>query len=151
TEPDGIAGQALPWDRDLRLLVTGARPAWFSPATGRTEAIGGLPANQSGYQFIRVVGGWAVQAAHDPPAGCGSCAGQPTPVWFLADDARSATMLGTASLVAPAAFAGTVWLTSYSPGVNMATASGTAREAGTVGAHTLPVRLPPGYAIGQGT
>jgi hypothetical protein len=150
-EPDGIAGRALGWDRDLRLPAAGARPAWFSPATGRAEAIGGLPPDQSGYQFTRVAGGWAVQAVPDPVSGCDSCAAPPEPAWFLADGARSATMLGIASLVAPAATAGAVWLTSYPPGVNLATASGTAREAGTAGAHAVPVRLPPGYAISQGT
>lgn len=150
-EPDGIAGQTLAWDRNLRLPAAGPRPAWFSPATGIADAIGGLPPIRSGYQFTRVAGGWAVQAAHDPPAGCGSCAGPPAPVWFLADGARSARMLGTASLVAPAATAGAVWLTSYQPGVNMGTASGTAREAGAIDASSVPVRLPPGYAISQGT
>ena len=73
------------------------------------------------------------------------------PVWFLADGARSVTRVGTANLIAPAATAGAVWLTSYPPGVNMTTAAGTAREAGAEGPLTSPVRLPPGYAIAQGT
>jgi hypothetical protein len=149
--PNGTAGQTVAWDRNLRLPAAGARPAWFSPATGRAEAIGGLPADRAGYQFTRVVGGWAVQAAHDPPAGCGSCAGAPTPVWFLADGAWSATPLGSANLIAPTATAGTVWLTSYPIGANMTTAAGTAREAGAMGGSSPPVRLPPGYAIVQGT
>jgi hypothetical protein len=149
--PDGIAGQTLAWDRSLRLPVAGAQPVWFSPASGRFEPIGGLPADRSGYQFIRVVGGWAVQASPALPAGCGSCAGPPVPVWFLADGARSVTRVGTANLVAPAATAGAVWLTSYALGVNMTTAAGTAREAGATGALTRPVRLPSGYAIDQGT
>ena len=150
--PDGIAGQTLTWDRNLRLPVAGAQPVWFSPASGRSEAIGGLPANLSGYQFTRVVGGWAVQATLALPAGCGSCAGPPAPVWFLADGARSVTPVGTANLVAPAATAGAVWLTSYAPGATMNTAAGTAREASSTGAPlTQPVRLPPGYVIDQGT
>ncbi len=149
--PDGIAGQTLAWDRNLRLPVAGAQPVWFSPASGRSEPIGGLPADRSGYQFIRVVGGWAVQASPALPAGCGSCAGPPTPVWVLADGARSVTRVGTANLVAPAATAGAVWLTSYAPGVNMTTVAGTAREADAAGALARPVRLPPGYAIDQGT
>jgi hypothetical protein len=150
-EPDGIAGQTQAWDPGLRLPATGARPAWFLPASGRAEQIGGLPANRSGYQFTRVVGGWAVQAAPALPAGCGSCAGPPAPVWFLPDGALSATRIGTASLVAPGATAGTVWLTSYPPGAIMVTAAGTAREAGATGALSRPVRLPPGYAIDEGT
>ncbi len=150
-EADGIAGPTLAWDRDLQLPVAGAQPGWFSPASGRSEPIGGLPADRSGYQFIRVVGGWAVQPRAALPAGCGSCAGPPVPVWLLADGAQSASRVGTASLVAPAATAGAVWLTSYAPGVNMTTGAGTAREAGDTGALTRPVRLPPGYAIDQGT
>src|SRR5450756_1604641 len=66
SEPSGIAGRTLPWTSGLRLPVTGTQPAWFSPASGRSEPIGGLPAVSSGYQFIRVIGGWAVQA--DPAA-----------------------------------------------------------------------------------
>ena len=150
-QPSGIAGRTLAWDPSLRLLVAGGQPAWLAPASGRAEPIDGLPADQSGYEFTRVAGGWAVQASSPPPAGCGNCAGPPTPVWFLPDGARAATRVGTANLVAPAATAGTLWLTSYAPGVNMTTAAGTAREAGAVGGLTLPVTLPPGYAIDQGT
>jgi hypothetical protein len=150
-EPDGIAGPTLAWDRNLRLPVGGAQPAWFSPASGRSKAIGGLPADQSGYQFIRVVGGWAVRAGAALPAGCGSCAAAPAAVWLLADGAQSVSRLGVANLVAPGATAGAVWLTSYAPGANMTTAAGTAREVGATGALTRPVRLPTGYAIEQGT
>ncbi len=149
--PDGIAGQTLAWDRNLRLPVAGSHPVWFSPASGRSEPIGGLPTDRSGYQFIRVIGGWAVQASPALPAGCGSCAGPPAPVWLLADGAQSVTRAGTANLVAPAATAGAVWLTSYALGVNMTTAAGTAREADATGALTRPVRLPSGYVIAQGT
>ncbi|HEX8009086.1 MAG TPA: hypothetical protein VF482_21975 [Trebonia sp.] len=149
--PDGITGKNLTWDRDLRLPVAGAQPVWFSPASGRSEPIGGLPTDRSGYQFIRVVGGWAVQASPALLTGCGSCAGPPVPVWLLADGARSVTRVGTANLVAPAATAGAVWLTSYAPGINMVTAAGTAREADATGTLTRSVSLPPGYAINQGT
>jgi hypothetical protein len=94
-----------------------------------------------------------VQAGSSTLARCDSCAGAPAPAWFLADGARSATPLGTANLVAPATTAGAVWLTSYPPGADMNTTAGTAREAGASGAPALhrPVRLPPGYAIAQGT
>jgi hypothetical protein len=149
--PDGIAGRTLAWDRNLRLPVAGAQPAWFWPASGRSEPIGGLSADRSGYQFIRLAGGWAVQASPALPAGCGGCAGPPAPVWLLADGARSVTRIGTASLVAPAATAGVAWLTSYPLGASMTTAAGTAWEIGAAGALTRPVRLPPGYAIVQGT
>jgi hypothetical protein len=150
-EPDGIAGQTLAWDSSLRLPVAGEQPVWFWPASGRSKPIGGLPADRSGYQFIRVVGGWAVQASPALPAACGICAGPPTPVWFLADDARSVTRIGTANLVAPAATAGAVWLTSYALGANTIAVAGTAREASATGALTRPIRLPSGYVIDQGT
>jgi hypothetical protein len=150
-EPDGIAGQTLAWNRGLRLPAAGTQPVWFSPASGRSEQIAGLPADRSGYQFSRVGGGWAVQASPAAPAACGGCAGPPAPVWFLPDGARSVTMVGTANLVAPAATAGAVWLTSYAPGATMATGAGTAREAGATARSARPVTLPPGYAIAQGT
>jgi hypothetical protein len=150
-EPDGIAGQTVAWDHNLRLPIAGARPVWFSPASGRSEPIAGLPAARSGYQFIRVTGGWALQPSPVPPAGCGNCAWPPSQVWFLAEGARSATRLGTASVVAPAVTAGEVWLTSYRQGADMTTAAGTAREASTTGTLTRPVTLPPGYRIVRGT
>ena len=150
-EPDGIAGQTLAWSRGLRLPAAGTRPVWFSPASSRSEQIVGLPADRSGYQFSRVGGGWAVQASPAALAACGGCAGPPAPVWFLPDGGRSVTMVGAANLVAPAATAGAVWLTSYAPGANMATAAGTAREAGAAATSAQPVTLPPGYAIAQGT
>jgi hypothetical protein len=151
-EPDGIAGHTLPWDSSLRLPVAGSQPVWFWPATGRSEPIGGLPDDRSGYQFIRIGGGWAVQANPAAWVGCGSCAGPPLPVWFLADGARSVTRVGTANLVAPAATAGAVWLTSYPLGINMNTAAGTAREVSITGALLRPqVRLPSGYVIDQAT
>jgi hypothetical protein len=149
--PNGILGQTLAWDRSLRLPDAGDQPVWFSPASGGADPIGGLPADGSGYQFTRVAGGWAVQAGPAAPAACGSCAGRPTGVWFLADGARSVTRLGTANLVAPAATAGAVWLTSYPLGAAMTTAAGTAREARAGGPPAQPVRLPPGEAIAQGT
>lgn len=149
--PDGIAGQTLAWDRDLRVPAAGTQPAWFSPASGSDEPIDGLPADGSGYQFTRVVGGWAVQASPARPSGCDSCAGPPAPVWFLRDGARSATRIGTANLVAPADIAGTVWLTSYPVGASMTTTAGTARETRATGASSRTVKLPPGYAIDRGT
>jgi hypothetical protein len=89
--PNGIIGHTVPWEDSLRLPITGRQPAWYSPASGRSEAIGGLPADSSGYQFTRVGGGWAVQADAAATTACGDCAGAPRPVWFLADGAQSAT------------------------------------------------------------
>lgn len=145
--PDGITGPAASWPSGLRLPVAGSRPEWFSPGTGRVAPIGGLPQWRAGYQFIRAVGGWAIQANPDALAGCGDCAGPQRAVYFLADQARAATPVGPANAVAPGA-AGSLWLTSYSPGADLGTAAGTAREVSTAGRALGPaLRLPSGDLI----
>jgi hypothetical protein len=150
--PDGVSGFAMPRDDSLRLPITGDQPAWLWPATGRTQPIGGLPRDRSGYQFIRVAGGWAVQANSAARVSCGSCAGPPLPVYFLADDAQSVTPVGAADSVAPGAAPGALWLTSYPAGADMSTAAGTAQEIGGAGAPAgQRLRLPAGYVIYQGT
>jgi hypothetical protein len=150
-EPDGITGQILSWPGGLRLPATGDRPVWFWPATGQVMPIGGLPPQRSGYQFTRAAGGWAVQAAPDAPAGCGSCAGPQRAVYFLADSGRSATRAGLADAVAPGV-PGTLWLTSYPPDAAPRTAAGVAREVSVAGRQLGPqFRLPAGYLIEQGT
>jgi hypothetical protein len=150
----GITGPTLPWDASLRLPVAGARPAWFSPATGATSPIGGLPRDRSGYQFIRISGGWVIQAgqpAPDLPA-CDSCAGPPLPVYYLGDRARAVTRVGVASAVAPGSAAGTIWLTSYPADANLASVAGLARKVSVAGLpQGPPVRLPVGQAIAAGT
>lgn len=150
--PSGITGPTLPWAASLRLPITGKQPLWFSPASGDSEPIGGLPDVSSGYQFIRTVGGWAVQSNAAGSLECSGCSKPSMPVWFLADGARSATPVGTATLVAPSATAGAVWLTSYSPGVSMIAGAGMAREISSTGALLHPqVKLPTGYIIDQAT
>ena len=150
--PDGIGGPTVPWAGRLRLPVAGAEPAWFSPATGGSEPIGGLPADSSGYQFVRVEGGWAVQANAAGNTAGGDPAVPPLPVWFLGDGTRSVTRIGTADQVTPAAVAGAVWLTSYPPTADPDTAARTAREVSLAGAPLgPPVTLPPGYVIYQAT
>jgi hypothetical protein len=149
--PNGIIGQTTPWEDSLRLPVSGTQPAWFWPATGRSETIGGLPADGSGYQFTRVGGGWAVQA-NGTFCGGGDCATPPSPVWFLANGAPTATPVGTGDLVAPADEADALWLTSYFPTANDAASAGKAREVSTAGAQLgRSISLPPGYVIVQGT
>jgi hypothetical protein len=149
--PDGITGQALSWPGGLRLPAAGQRPAWFWPGTGQVVPIGDLPAQRSGYQFIRAEGGWAVQAGPGGQPGCGRCAGPRRAVYFLADHAQSATEVGLADGVAPGA-AGALWLTSYPPGADPGTAAGTAREVSTAGRPLGPqIRLPAGYLIQQAT
>jgi hypothetical protein len=152
SEPNGIAGRTLPWVSSLRLPVAEAQPVWFSPASSRSAPIGGLPAVSSGYQFIRIIGGWVVLANPAATVDCNSCARPPVPIWYLADGARSVTRVGTANAVAPAATAGAVWLTSYQDGANVTTAAATAREVRVTGAPMgVPVRLPSGYLIDQAT
>jgi hypothetical protein len=153
-EPSGLTGPTAAWDASLRLPLAGSQPAWFYPASGRRQPIGGLPPRQAGYTFTRAAGGWAVQPA--PPAwgygqpGCAACAGQPLPVWFLADGASGVTRAGIANAVAPGAGRETLWLTSFPSGA--AAAPGTARLASADGrALGPPVRLPAGYVIQAGT
>ena len=151
-EPDGIGGPTAAWAGSLRLPVAGPHPAWFSPATGRSEPIAGLPGDSAGYQFIRIGGGWAVQASAAGRTECGDCTVPSLPVWFLADGARSVVRVGTANQVTPAAAAGAVWLTSYPPTADADTAARTAREVSAAGRPLgAPVRLPPGYVIYQAT
>ena len=147
---DGIDGPTLPWAGSLRLPVAGPQPTWFAPATGRSEPIGGLPADSAGYQFTRVDGGWAVQASPGGMTACDVCDRPSLPVWFLADGSRSVTRVGAANLVNPAAAAGAVWLTSE-PAV-AATVPMTAQEVSLAGVpRGAPVRLPRGYLIYQAT
>lgn len=150
--PDGILGHTLPWPGSLRLPEASEQPLWLWPATGRTTRIGGLPRDKSGYVFIRAGGGWAIQPGPSAGPGCGTCAGVPVPVYFLADRAQSVTRAGTANQVAPAATAGALWLTSYPPGADLSTAAGAAHEVSAAGAPLGPVvRLPAGYVILRAT
>ncbi|HXW43463.1 MAG TPA: hypothetical protein VEL03_01665 [Streptosporangiaceae bacterium] len=149
--PTGISGLIMPPRDGLRLPVAGARPSWFSPATGALVPIAGLPRDSNGYQFVRAAGGWAVLAN---PAGqaCPSCAVRPTSAFFLPDGARSAAFVGAADGVAPGAAAGSLWLVSYPPGADMSTASASAQEVSDRGAPLgRPVTLPADSVIVQGT
>ena len=85
--------------------------------------------------------------------GGGDCATPPSPVWYLGNGAQSAIPVGTADLVASAAGTDALWLTSYFPTANNATATvGTAREVSPTGAQLAPpVTLPPGSIIDQAT
>jgi hypothetical protein len=148
--PNGIVGPTAPWEDSLRVPLSGTQPAWFWPATGRAETIGGLPADDSGYQFTRVGGGWAVQA--DVTSCGGDCVAPPGPVWFLGNGAQSAIPVGTADLVAPAAGTDALWLTRYIPTAGNATRVGVAREVSPTGAPLAPsVSLPTGSVIDQAT
>lgn len=153
--PDGITGPSRAWDAALRLPVTGQQPALLSPGTGRRRPIGGLPRSRDGYEFTRVGSGWAIQPAGSgaaPRAVCDGCAGSPRPVYFLPQRDGSATVIARADAVAPAASSRAMWLTTYSRGVSLQQASGTARQVSVAGgALGLAARLPAGYMIVRGT
>jgi hypothetical protein len=152
--PDGIPGPTAKWTASLRLPVSGSRPAWLYPATGRMTTIGGLPAVSSGYIFTRIEGGWAVQADAGAAPGCAGCEARPLPVYFLADNAGSVRIVGLADGVAPAADPRAIWLTTFpnsqrsgDPG-----AVGYAQEYSVAGKALGPrVRLPGGHLVDTAT
>ena len=151
-EPGGVGGADLAWNGSLRLPVAGTQPAWYSPATGRVAPIGGLPPDSAGYQFTRAAGGWVVRAGSGGELASDDAAVPSLPVWFLADGAGSATRVGTANEVTPAATVGAVWLTSYPATADPDTSVRTAREVSVDGVPMgAPVRLPAGYAIYRAT
>jgi hypothetical protein len=139
------------------LPVGGERPAWLWPATGRMVPIGGLPLTKSGYVFTRIRGGWAVQPGLAAGGGCADCGARHSPVYLLADRARSATLIGAADRVAPAAEFGAMWLTSFPVGAGPFGTSpggpvGSAREVSATGKPLGPrVTLPTGFVIDEGT
>ena len=150
--PAGIAGPDVPWGGSQQLPVAGTQPAWFSPATGASAPIAGLPADSAGYQFTRADRGWVVRAGSGGELASGDTTVPPLPVWFLADGARSVTRVGTANQATPAATAGAVWLTNYPPTADPDTVARTAREVSVTGVPLgAPARLPSGYAIYQAT
>ncbi len=150
--PDGITGPTQPWGAAVALPVSAEQPSWLWPATGRTRLIGGLPRAGTGYQFTRVSGGWAVQSNLAGNTACSYCNTTPLPVYFLRDQARSATEVGLANLAAPGAAPGELWLTSYSPGAPIPQSGGTAQEFSASGTPLGPqVRLPAGQVIQRAT
>jgi hypothetical protein len=151
-KPARMAGRPLPRDAGLRLVLGGQRPAWLRVATGRTEPIGGLPRRSDGYQLIRAAGGWAALPFPGNSGSCANCAPRPMRVYYIAAGSRTASRLGTADFVAPAATSGAVWLVSYRAGAVMPATAAWAQEVSVSGAALGPRRtLPRGYVIDQGT
>jgi hypothetical protein len=157
------------WAAATKLPRAGTQPGWFRPANGTTQPIHGLPRG-SGYVFARVEGGWVIQPRPPPPADCGDCAGGPVqpapdvitgctscpglpvPVYYLGDGSTVATTVGVATMVAPAAASGVIWLTSFSADAGLGMSPGLARALTGFGQVAgPPVRLPMGYAIARGT
>jgi len=153
TKPALMAGHPLARADGVRLLVGGEQPAWLQVPSGHTEPIRGLPGRGQAYQLLPIGGGWTAEPFAPGKPGCGSCApASPQPVYYIADGAAAASRVGTADVTAPAAVPGALWLVSYRPYADMSTAAGTAREVSVTGAALgLPVSLPPGYTIYQGT
>jgi hypothetical protein len=149
----GILGKTASWPGGARIPRTGAEPTWFWPATGRAQAIRGLPDDRFGYLFTRVDGGWAIQPDPIGPPGCGGCAGMPpVPVYYLADRASTVTMVGSANQVAPAATSGALWLIDFHPNTGRSNALGITQEFSGSGRPIGPaIRLPRGYVISQAT
>jgi hypothetical protein len=157
------------WAAATRLPRTGTQPGWFSPASGATQPIRGLPRG-SGYVFTRVEGGWAIQPQPPRPAACGDCAGGPVqpapdvitgctscpglpvPVYYVGDGSPIATIVGVATMIAPAAANGVIWLTSFPADAGLGMSPGVARAFTGFGQVAgPPIRLPLGYAIAAGT
>jgi hypothetical protein len=151
--PARMTGRPLPRNAGLRLALGGQRPAWLWIATGRTEAIRGLPRRDNGYQLIRAAGGWAALPFPGSGASCANCAPRPVPVYYVADGSREASgRLGAADFAAPAASPVALWLVNYRAGADMPAAAATAQEVSVSGAALGPRRrLPRGYVIDQGT
>jgi len=151
-KPARMAGQPLPREAGVRLMLGGQRPAWLWVTTGKTEPIRGLPRRDNGYQLIRVTSGWAALPFPGNGVSCDNCAPRPMPAYYIADGSREASSLGAADFVAPAATTGAVWLVSYHAGAAMPATRGTAQEFSLSGAALGPRRrLPRGYVIDQGT
>jgi hypothetical protein len=149
--PSGITGATGKLPAQTRLPRTGTRPAWFLPANGKIEAIGGLPPAPAGYTFTRLDSGWAIQPQANAQSSCVGCPGTSLPVYYLAGQAKAATRVGAATMVAPGTGGGW-WLTSYPADNRLGSKSGTARQYSSAGVPEGPaVRLPAGFAIARGT
>jgi len=146
--PGGVSGSRLWLMRGVQLPVSGPRPLWFWPATGRAEPISGLPVTGGLYSFVRAPGGWVVMRGALARPQCKICMGAPLAVYFLADNASRARWVGVAGAAAPAASARRLWLTSDRQGDDPGHAVITAREVEANGHPVGPgVRLPAEYVI----
>jgi hypothetical protein len=144
--PRKLSGQPWPAGTNLRLLIDQG-PALFSTATGRAEAIRGLP---EGFNFFtRVQGGWTAQEFHGglkcPPL-CNE------PLYFLADGSVTATRIGSGNSAKASGHIGSVWLEAYPPAILSGhTGPDTAQLVTTAGRLVGPqYRLPAGYGIDRG-
>jgi hypothetical protein len=148
TLADGAVGPTVVWVGTERLALTGTQVSWFWPAHGRIRPITGFAAEQPGYEFTRLDGGWVVVPAEVGSPSPGSSA----PVFYLPDGLRTAKLLAVANQVAPAATSKALWLVSYPAHADPTQAVGIAKEFTTSGrAMGQPVVLPTGYELLRGT
>jgi hypothetical protein len=149
TLPNGTSGPTVVWVGTERLALTGPEASWFWPAHGRIRPISGYAAaEQPGYEFTRLDGGWVVVPAEVGSPSPGSAA----PVFYLPDGVRTAKLLGVANQVAPAETSNALWLVSYPAHADPTQAVGIAREYTTGGRMVgQPVPLPTGYELLRGT
>ncbi len=145
--PNGILGPTIVRVGAERLALTGPQASWFWPAHGRIRPISGFAAEQPGYEFSRLDGGWVVVPAEvgSPSPGSGA------PVFFLPDGARTAKLLAVANQVAPAQASNALWLVTYPAHADPTMAVGIARQYTTSGRLVgQPVQLPTGYELLRG-
>jgi hypothetical protein len=148
--PSVIVGATGKLPAQVRLPRTGPRPVWYLPAKGTIEPIGGLPVARAGYTFTKLKSGWAIQPQAASLGSCAGCPGAELPVYYLASQARAATRVGSATMVAPGTRG--LWLTSFPAGSRLGIRAGTARQYSSTGAREGPaVKLPVGFAIARGT
>lgn len=148
TLPNGTTGPTVVLVGTERLALTGPQAAWFWPAQGRIRPITGFAAEQPGYEFTRLDGGWVVVPAEVGSPSPGSAA----PVFYLPDGVRTAKLLAVANQVAPAQTSNALWLVSYPAHADPTMAVGVAREYTTSGRPVgHPVPLPTGYELLRGT
>jgi len=148
TRPNGTAGPTVVRVGTERLALTGPQLSWFWPARGRIRPISGFAAEQPGYEFTRLDGGWVVVPAEVGSPSPGSAAS----VFYLPDGARTARLLGVANQVAPAQTSNALWLVSYPAHADPTQAVGMAREYTTSGRPVgQAVPLPTGYELLRGT
>ncbi|HET7015489.1 MAG TPA: hypothetical protein VFI65_16345 [Streptosporangiaceae bacterium] len=147
TLPNGITGPTVIWVGTERLALTGPQASWFWPAQGHIRPITGFAAEQPGYEFTRLGGGWVVVPAEVGSPSPGSAA----PVFYLPDGVRTAKLLAVANQVAPAETSNTLWLVIYPAHADPTMAVGVARQYTTSGRPVgLPVPLPTGYELLRG-
>jgi hypothetical protein len=156
-----LSGLPMPAGKSFQLLVTTPYGAgWYSTATRITKPIEGLPAEQGGYQFNRVSGGWAAwpvsynSPSYISPCNVTQCAGLPTTFYFIAEGSLTATRIGVGyhgDGVNPGTQARTVWLVTYPRPTTSLLASSFAQLVSSAGRPLGPrYRLPANYLMGRG-